>query len=190
MARDIEKARERSRRWREAHPEQKRAESREYQRQRRANDPEYVERQRQRMRDADPQHLSEIRKRSYAKLAEKRRAERRDAYWADPERERAYGRAYWKANPDKAKEMNNRRRARIKGAPVVEKIDRQKIYDRDGGRCHICARHVSRSRFVLDHLVPLARGGEHSSRNLATAHSRCNNRRGAGYLPAQLRLVG
>jgi 5-methylcytosine-specific restriction endonuclease McrA len=43
---------------------------------------------------------------------------------------------------------------------------------------------------TLDHLIPLSKGGNHTSDNLALAHGRCNSRRGAGRIPAQLRLLG
>lgn len=59
---------------------------------------------------------------------------------------------------------------------------------RDGGKCHICARSVSQEDASADHLVPQSLGGSHEPSNLALAHRRCNSRRGAGRIPAQLRL--
>lgn len=73
-------------------------------------------------------------------------------------------------------------------APVTE-VDRWAVYERDGGRCHLCGETVARDDFSLDHLVPLSAGGEHSMRNVATAHLLCNARRGVGGT-AQLRLLG
>jgi 5-methylcytosine-specific restriction endonuclease McrA len=32
---------------------------------------------------------------------------------------------------------------------------------------------------TLDHLMPVSRGGEHSYRNVGTAHRGCNSRKGA-----------
>lgn len=80
------------------------------------------------------------------------------------------------------------RRARKLSAPVLEKIDRAEIIVRDRSICHICGMYVSPKEMSLDHLIPLALGGEHSKRNLAVAHMLCNKKRGKGYLPAQLRL--
>lgn len=80
------------------------------------------------------------------------------------------------------------RRARKLQAPVVEKIDRAAIIARDRSICHICGMRVAHTDMSLDHLIPLALGGEHSARNLAVAHILCNKKRGKGYLPAQLRL--
>lgn len=83
-----------------------------------------------------------------------------------------------------------RRRARKLNAPVVERVNRQDIIKRDRGICHICKKRVAPKDMSLDHLVPLVHGGEHTARNLAVAHKVCNSKRGAGRLPAQLRLFG
>lgn len=57
------------------------------------------------------------------------------------------------------------------------------IYARDGGRCGICGGRVERYAVgqwapQLDHIVPIARGGEHSARNLQLSHAICNQRKG------------
>lgn len=108
--------------------------------------------------------------------------------------ERAYHRAYnkkWrKANPELVYAYQAKRRALKMCAPRVEKIDRAYVYERDGGKCHLCGKKAPRSRFHLDHLVPLSRGGSHTHDNLSVAHPYCNASRGTGRLPAQLRLVG
>lgn len=64
------------------------------------------------------------------------------------------------------------------------------IYDRDAGRCHLCGKKVSRDNFHLDHLIPRSKGGVTSPENLAVSHPGCNQRRGAGRVPAQLLLLG
>jgi 5-methylcytosine-specific restriction endonuclease McrA len=107
----------------------------------------------------------------------------------NPERAREMWREWAQRNPDKRREKFQRYKARLRNAPVVEIIDRAYVYDRDNGMCHICRRKVARKSFTLDHLVPLARGGEHSTRNVRVAHFSCNSRRGADRLPAQLLLV-
>lgn len=65
------------------------------------------------------------------------------------------------------------RRARLRGA-TVERVDRLIVYERDGGICGICKAPVPIDRFHLDHIVPLAKGGEHSYANTQPAHPRCN----------------
>jgi 5-methylcytosine-specific restriction endonuclease McrA len=98
--------------------------------------------------------------------------------------------AEWrKANPDKHRANQTRRRARRRNA-VVEPYDRDAIYDRDGGRCHICHAKVPRRLMTIDHLIPIVHGGSDTPDNVAVAHRACNLRRGPGRLPAQLRLTG
>lgn len=62
------------------------------------------------------------------------------------------------------------------------------IAERDGHCCHICQRLVATRDRSLDHLVPWSQGGSDEPFNLRLAHRRCNSRRGAGRLPAQLQL--
>lgn len=123
-----------------------------------------------------------------AKSSPEGRAKARDLYWANPDIYRA--KALRNKNMQKAADAESRRRARMHSAGAVEKIDRLEIYERDGGRCHICSKLVSVKKFHLDHLVPIARGGTHTRDNVAVAHRVCNQRRGADRLPAQLLLVG
>lgn len=69
--------------------------------------------------------------------------------------------------------------------------------ERDGWKCHLCGCKVPKvagtarnmDGATVDHLVPLAQGGEHVWENVALAHRRCNISRGARGV-AQLRLVG
>src|SRR5581483_6016070 len=46
---------------------------------------------------------------------------------------------------------------------------------RDGWKCHICHKPVSRATWSMDHLVPLVDGGPHSRENVALAHHLCNS---------------
>lgn len=87
------------------------------------------------------------------------------------------------------------RRAR-KRAAVVETVYRKKVFERDGWRCGICG-HPVNQRLAwphprspsLDHIVPLALGGEHSYANTQLAHLLCNVRKRTGG-EDQLRLIG
>lgn len=76
------------------------------------------------------------------------------------------------------------RKARLRDA-FVESFDRLEIFERDGWICQICREPVDReARFPhpaspsLDHIVPIARGGEHSRANAQTACLGCNVRKG------------
>lgn len=74
------------------------------------------------------------------------------------------------------------------------------IGDRDNWICHLCDRSVpkavgsskKRNGATVDHLVPLADGGQHSWENVALAHWSCNISRGARSSEhgVQLRLIG
>ncbi|MGW3491753.1 HNH endonuclease [Streptomyces sp. NPDC001054] len=80
-----------------------------------------------------------------------------------------------------AKDKADRRRAREAGARVTA-ASRYRIHERDHWTCHICGDPVDRHAVVpdlaapvLDHVMPLARGGAHEEGNLATAHFYCNS---------------
>jgi 5-methylcytosine-specific restriction endonuclease McrA len=51
---------------------------------------------------------------------------------------------------------------------------REAIYHREHGLCFYCLRGVSRLRRCLDHVVPQARGGGNSYRNLVSCCMECN----------------
>lgn len=183
-------SRQRSQAFKDRNREKVRTDARDYAKERYATDPEFAERMRQRSRDIDPAVRSEARKRSYARNADKRRAESAAYRAAHPEKVREWSATSYAKNYDRMLAHNALRRARIKNAPRTEYIDRIAVYERDGGRCHICGRKCPRSAFHIDHLVPLSKGGDHVYANVATSHPRCNQRRQAGVIPAQLRLVG
>lgn len=108
------------------------------------------------------------------------------AAWRDanPEKVRESERAYWRANRDRKREKDHRRRARLLGA-FVEDVNIDVLWERDAGICGICSESVDRElswpgRMVatIDHVIPLARGGEHSYANAQLAHMGCNARKG------------
>lgn len=80
-----------------------------------------------------------------------------------------------------ARRQNSVRRARLRGA-MVEVFDPIEVLIRDGWKCHICGRSTPKSLRgtydprapELDHIVPLAAGGEHSRKNTACACRECN----------------
>ena len=77
------------------------------------------------------------------------------------------------------------RRARMKDA-FVEKVDSSIVFERNNWICQICQTPVSKLSdrnlvdiASLDHIIPIARGGEHSYSNTQLAHLSCNLRKGA-----------
>lgn len=119
--------------------------------------------------DARKEHDARYRERHVEEIQRRQRAWRA----ANIEQVRRTAREYVRNNLDKANEAWHRRHARLMGA-TVERFTRAEIWDRDGGRCHICGRRCDANDWHLDHIVPLARGGEHSRRNVAVAHPFCN----------------
>lgn len=81
------------------------------------------------------------------------------------------------ANPDKIADAQAVRRARKQGQ-FVEKVYRSKVLRDACGLCGICGDLVDPARFDVDHIVPLAHGGEHSYANTQPAHPLCNQRKG------------
>lgn len=69
----------------------------------------------------------------------------------------------------------------------VERVSLAVLRRRDNDPCRICGEAVDPGRkppsplaATMDHVVALARGGEHSYRNTQLAHLRCNAIKGAG----------
>ena len=76
-----------------------------------------------------------------------------------------------------------RRRARLRSA-AVEVVDRLVVFARDKWRCALCGVRTIERPYMpnsaeLDHIVPLALGGEHSYANTQCACRRCNGAKGA-----------
>lgn len=68
-----------------------------------------------------------------------------------------------------------------------ERFDDRDVFARDNWCCQICglatnraAHHLDPDAPTLDHVIALARGGDHTLANVQTAHRRCNERKGAG----------
>lgn len=56
-------------------------------------------------------------------------------------------------------------------------IDRLVVLEMDDGICGICGEDVDPFRYEVDHIIPLARGGEYSYANVQAAHPLCNQRK-------------
>jgi hypothetical protein len=80
---------------------------------------------------------------------------------------------------------------------TVETVVPLNVFERDKWRCQICGNHTPRKLRgtidakapELDHIIPLAAGGEHSYRNTQCACRACNSAKGAKPL-GQQRLFG
>lgn len=56
--------------------------------------------------------------------------------------------------------------------------NRQKVFERDGYKCHYCSKQLTRFSATLDHIQPVSKGGDNSFHNLVTACLHCNSERG------------
>lgn len=91
---------------------------------------------------------------------------------------RAYARQWRVANPEANRLKALRYRARRVDA-FVEDVDRLVVLELDDGVCGVCGRDVDPFDYHVDHIVPLALGGQHSYANSQVAHPRCNLRKWA-----------
>lgn len=57
-------------------------------------------------------------------------------------------------------------------------MKREEIFERDAWRCVYCGGQFAPSALTVDHVQPLARGGDHSGGNVVTACGACNLRKG------------
>lgn len=89
---------------------------------------------------------------------------------------------WWRSeNPDKAYAVRARYRARKRDA-WVEDVDRDVVLKRDRWVCGICGEKIPRTAIYpdplspsIDHVIPLAVGGEHSYANTQASHFLCNS---------------
>jgi 5-methylcytosine-specific restriction endonuclease McrA len=116
----------------------------------------------------------------------------RDKFKDDPKYKEAEKR-WKKANPHKVA-ASSRDRARNKGVKS-EYYTRQQLFDRDGYECYICnipvdleAAHVQGQPGWemyphVEHVIPIALGGEDTLANVKIAHAKCNISKGTRLLP-------
>lgn len=100
------------------------------------------------------------------------------------DRYRAVSAAWYQANKDRAVTYATRRRMRKRGSTGrIERISPRAVWARDRGICQLCARPVSLREMEVDHIKPLARGGEHTFSNVWASHRPCNRRKHSKVVP-------
>jgi 5-methylcytosine-specific restriction endonuclease McrA len=125
--------------------------------------------------------------------ADEYNARGRERYRANPEAARRRTIKWRAENPEASRLVNlnhqAKRRALLRGAPEVERIDFAEVWRQSAGRCGLCHSKVSPQDGSLDHIQPLSMGGSHTYANVQLACRSCNFRKGARPMGEQLRLV-
>ena len=169
-----QRVRARHKRYREANREKRMAEARQW----REGNSDHVKARAHAWRAANPEYAAKWRARNREKLRE------RFKQWfnANPDKMRECSRRWNANNPEKARENNHRRRARKKGqcgkvSPGIEAV----LMERQKGLCVApgCGAKLAKIGHHLDHIVPLAKGGEHDDGNLQLLCPQCNLRKHA-----------
>lgn len=76
--------------------------------------------------------------------------------------------------------LRNRRRARIKEAGGDHSAaDIAYLFELQKGKCVLCLKPLIKTKFHVDHHVPLVKGGTNDRSNLRLLHSKCNLSKGA-----------
>lgn len=164
--------RKKTRRYKDRHPERV-AES--YRRWRSKN-PEKANAATQKWREEHLDELSEKARRDWQDPTIRERKREWHRQWVARNREkiRAKSLKWQRENPKKAKARNDRRRARLRGAPVSDFTIQEwrELLEEFDNMCAYCGDEgVPLER---EHVVPLARGGSHTKANIVPACVPCN----------------
>lgn len=102
-----------------------------------------------------------------------------DTDFAEKEKENKIDRYY--EDVDKYRELGRKhvamRKAQLQGR-YHENFEFTEVFERDGWICGICGKAVEDSP-VLDHIIPISRGGTHTRENTQCAHAACNCSKGS-----------
>ena len=71
---------------------------------------------------------------------------------------------------------------------VLSKQQRQLVFDKTNGRCHICGIELQLSNFHADHVKTHISGGLHAENNYLPSCSTCNNLRWH-YSPEEIQII-
>jgi hypothetical protein len=180
----------RGRRWRAENREEYNKSARE----RRQSRSEIVNKLRRKRYQIKVDHKREMNRRYYAEHREKlRELAREKNSTPEAKKERSQKNKEWRAknisiikekqrqwainNPEKIRENWHRRRARKKNAEGrYTPEDIKKLYEAQKGKCYWCGAKVGVS-YHIDHVIPLARGGDNYPSNIVISCPHCNESR-------------
>lgn len=133
-------------------------------------------------RRADGRSRARDHRRYVSSEGEHRRAYAIAYYVANAENCRVRSRRWRKANPDRKLISEQRRRARKLASwpSVVTREDWNRLVIRFDRQCAYCGQRAT--PLVMEHVVPLSRGGRHAIGNILPACRPCNSSKGAAFL--------
>ena len=176
-----ERGRERRKRWYEKNKEKIRAEAREYRRRLYAADPQRILAVNKawylRNRDGRREYERARRLAKGDELRAKARARSRARYAADPAAVQSYLKEWRRRNPAKSHAYVRAatiKRRRAAGGQSFIAAEWMALLAHHGGACAYCG---SRVLIEIDHRTPLSRGGSNLIDNILPACRRCNRRK-------------
>jgi hypothetical protein len=165
--RNIEKAKQIAAAWAKANPEKRRA-ARERYAKRNAEGIRAKKREEARLR----RRSRGIKVKTYytrEELVQRNRASARDFYRRCPEVVKARARAWNRNHPERRRADEARRRARLHLHPSSDVVKLKAIYAR------VTQLSAEGSKWAVDHIIPLSRGGWHHEANLQPLPDRVNS---------------
>ena len=151
-----------------------------------------------RNREANPELYAAILAQYEATHATERKSARKERHWREKDdnnarsrtwyyenrgRAIATSRAWHDRNPEKARllieETRLRRKAAHRDLTTEEWLA---ICDRFGGLCAYCDAPLTSDNMEIDHVVPIAKGGDHTGENVVPACKPCNRSKAAKWL--------
>lgn len=154
-----------------------------------------IEQKRDYSRKYRAEHKEQEREQNYER-ARKWRAENPEKVLAfnvkwraeNPERIRQNSRRWQIENPDKVREISRNHKARKgKNGGKITAAEEKWLFEFYNYTCLRCGRRSPEIKLTLDHVIPLALGGENSIENAQPLCSSCNSSKGAK--PIDYRLV-
>ena len=178
---------EKSRQRHSDNPEKERERKRKY----RAENPEKVRDRDRRYRVENQDKIRDSQRRFCAENPEKVRVYWRKYRAENPEKVRVYRRKYRAENPEKIRVLGSNYRVEFgrshfsrakKRGNHAEQFRRKSIFERDGWKCQYCQKKVTINTAILEHKIPIAKGGSHTPANCTTSCAKCNGEKAAKLL--------
>lgn len=168
-----ERKRESKRKYRAANPEKKRAADRKWDNANREKVREHGRNNARKSRAENPEKQRESNRKWRSNNLEKARENTTKWRAENPEKHRESSRKWNAEHRERVRENQSRRRALKQGASISD-VDLEFIWNRANGICYLCGKAIDRADCHFDHVIPLSKGGSHSTDNLRPTHSKCN----------------